>query len=296
MKPRTTTCEKPFVTIGGQAYGCGQCLPCRLKKRREWTHRILLERDLYTENAFVTLTYNKQHLPEGGTLVPADLRDWLKRFRKAIEPVRIRYYAVGEYGTNNERPHYHLALFGYPSCARGKDCHGCKRCKIIRQTWGKGFVQSLDLEPGSARYVARYVIKKMTRRDDPRLNGLHPEFARMSLRPGIGAGALEYVARTLVRYSMITEQGDVPVTLLHGGQHMPLGRYLRRKLRRLLDRDEQAPESVQRELAAAMLPLRLAARQDSENPSLKHHVLKASEAKVAQILRRHQIFRESGTL
>lgn len=295
-KLRTTTCEKPFITTGGQAYGCGQCLPCRLKKRREWTHRILLERDLYADNAFVTLTYDNEHHPEGGTLVPAHLRNWLKSFRQAIEPIRIRYYAVGEYGEKSERPHYHLALFGYPACSRGKECRGCARCNVIRETWQKGFVTSLALEPGSARYVARYVIKKMTRPDDHRLAGRHPEFARMSLKPGIGAGALDYVVKTIIQYNLLQPEGDVPVTLRHGAEHMPLGRYLRRKLRKALDRDEQAPQAVQDEINAIMLPLRMAARADSQNPSVRFHLQKAAEGKLAQILNRQKIFTQRSEL
>lgn len=284
------------MTIGGQAYGCGQCLPCRLKKRREWTHRILLERDLNKDNSFVTLTYNDEHRPPNDSLQPADLRNWLKSFRKTIEPLRIRYYAVGEYGDQTQRPHYHLALFGWPACVRGKDCRGCKACIPIRQTWSRGFIANLPLEPASARYVARYVIKKMTKPDDYRLHGRHPEFARMSLKPGIGAGALEYVAKTIIQYNLLHPEGDVPVTLRHGTQLMPLGRYLRRKLRRYFGRDEQAPLSALAEINEIMLPLRLAARSDQENPGLKYHVLKAAEGKVQQILKRQRIFKESSTL
>lgn len=299
---RTTTCEKPFITTAGQAYGCGQCLPCRLKKRREWTHRILLERDLNKDNSFVTLTYDNKHHPKGGTLVPADLRNWLKSFRKHIGALRVRYYAVGEYGEKSERPHYHLALFGWPSCAvyaspdYTRDfCSGCPRCKPIAQTWGRGFISNKPLEPGSARYVARYVIKKMTRPDDHRLLGRHPEFARMSLKPGIGAGALDYVVQTIIQYNLLQE-GDVPVTLLHGGQQMPLGRYLRRKLRKALGRDEQAPQAVQDEINAIMLPLRLAARSDQENPSVRYHLQKAAEGKLTQILTRNKIFKTGAQL
>lgn len=297
----TMVCENPYVTIFGQAYGCGQCLPCRFKKRREWTHRILLERDLNKDNSFVTLTYNDEHLPQNGTLVPSDLRNWLKRFRVLAEPLKIRYYAVGEYGEKDERPHYHLALFGWPACVRGRHCRGCHFCGTIQRTWSDkkgpiGFIKNLALEPASARYVARYVIKKMTRPDDHRLEGRHPEFARMSLKPGIGAGALDYVVNTIVQYQLLHPEGDVPVTLRHGSSEMPLGRYLTKRLRRLLGRAEQAPQSVQDELSASLLPLRLAARASQDNPSLKSHIINEGKARVAQILKQHRLFKQRDSL
>lgn len=74
----------------------------------------------------------------------------------------------------------------------------------------------------------------MTRVDDPRLFGRFPEFARMSRKPGIGAPTAPDIASQLATdggsYS-IAETGDVPATLHHGGKSLPLGRYLRSKIR-----------------------------------------------------------------
>lgn len=36
----------------------------------------------------------------------------MKRLRKYLEPVKVRFFACGEYGDNTYRPHYHLILFG----------------------------------------------------------------------------------------------------------------------------------------------------------------------------------------
>lgn len=219
----------------------------------------MLENVCHKDSCFVTLTYSDDHLPEGGSLAPKDFQDWLKRFRFAVRPVGIRFYGVGEYGDVTQRPHYHAAIFGYPRCKFGMSCYDlpgrescCVHCDLIRDTWGRGrvFVGSLEVE--SAQYIAGYVTKKMTSGDDPRLNGRHPEFARMSRRPGIGVNAMWEVADTLMRFNLDTAQSDVPVTLRHGSRQFPLGRLLRQKLRTMVGKDEKAPPIVPSEEVLAM--------------------------------------------
>lgn len=205
-------------------FGCGQCIPCRINARRLWSHRIQLEALTHADNCFATFTYDPAHYPEDGSLCPRDLRLFLYRFRKAVRPIRFRYFAVGEYGTQTQRAHYHVAFFGI----------GMQFQSAMFHTWGKGYVHVGELNKDTASYIAGYVTKKMTSADDARLNGRHPEFCRMSLRPGIGATAIPAVARTLNDThgaSLINRTGDVPATLRHGGKDQPLGRYLKRKLR-----------------------------------------------------------------
>lgn len=226
-------CTRPFVR-GLNAYPCGQCMPCRINRRRLWTHRMILEARLHEHCTFVTLTYDKEHHPPDGSLRPRDLTLWLKRLRKLIAPLPLRYYACGEYGGDTWRPHYHAALFGLPS-----------NNPVISLTWLKGFTMAAPLSPQSMAYIAGYVTKKMTQPDDSRLSGRAPEFARMSLRPGIGAHAMGTVATALMTRagaSAVAQQGDVPMTLQHGRQSMPLGRYLRTKLREEVGVDQAAAQ------------------------------------------------------
>lgn len=266
----------------------------------------MLEAGLNADNSFVTLTYAEDPV----SLDPRHHRQFMDLLRKRVLPLRLRFYMVGEYGDQHERPHFHYALFGYPSCRRAtqrrrREFRCCAPCDLIESVWSKGFIYNKPLEMGSARYIARYVVKKMTRWDDPRLGNRHPEFARMSLKPGIGHGVLERTAELITRYNLLTPQGDVPVTLRHGDLEWPLGRYLRRQLRIKLGIDPRAPHVVSAEAAyahyhsednAALRAVSEAARNDPKNPSLKFHLLKASEGERNQIRRRQLLFNRKGLL
>lgn len=216
-------CTRPFVKSLA-AFACGQCLPCRINRRRLWSSRLQLEAVKHADACFVTLTYDKEHHPADGSLQPDHLRDWLKRLRFALAPRRVRFYAVGEYGDQTWRPHYHAVLFGVSPMEQ----------ELLRSTWKQGHILALPLTPQSCSYVAGYVTKKMTKKGDTRLQGREPEFARMSLRPGIGAHSMDDVARALntpAGAAAVARLGDVPTTLRYGRSSMPLGRYLSNRLR-----------------------------------------------------------------
>lgn len=234
-------CTHPYM-IGSFRVPCGgrhravdggyaDCLPCLINRRRVWVHRMMLESLKHGDSCFVTLTYDESHFPVDGSLVPGDARDWLKRLRRKVYPSKLRYFLVGEYGAQTWRPHYHAAVFGLsPVVGGGFD----GRCGVVKDTWPFGFTFVGSLTPDSAQYVAGYVTKKMTRRDADGLGSRYPEFARMSLRPGIGGTAVGDVARALetdIGLDSVAECGDVPGSLRHSGKLLPLGRYLRGKLR-----------------------------------------------------------------
>lgn len=239
----------------------------------------MLEASLQKQNCAITLTYSDEYLPKGGSLAPEEIRDWLKRFRKSVEPFRIRYYCVGEYGEENWRPHYHVIVFGYPGCRFGRsrytkerqDC--CEVCDRVRDTWGRGnvLVDTVDIQ--TAQYVAGYTIKKMTKFDDPRLQdrmratgtNLHPEFARMSLKPGIGAGYIPELASTMMEFDLEKRMADVPSAIRQGKRLMPLGQYLRRLLRVQVGMDKKAPQATLDAQEAEVLEMCRAKGIDTES-------------------------------
>lgn len=211
-------CESPYQK-GPMALPCGGCRPCRVNRSRLWTGRMLLESMEWATSAFVTLTYNEEKVPS--ELDARDLTLFLKRVREAIAPRKIRYYAVGEYGDNNWRPHFHLIMFGISPTEGG----------LIEKCWTMGYVFMGTAEGKSMSYVSQYVNKKLTNPKDQRLNGRRPEFVRMS--QGIGKGVVD---RCVV--AMATQEGKAAYQKIEWiaekfrvqGFKFPFGRYLKTKI------------------------------------------------------------------
>lgn len=172
---------------------CGQCIQCRITRRKEWTCRILLEA-LHTpnENSFITLTYDEEHLPTKGVTID-ELQRFFKRLRRNIEPRRFRYFAVGEYGDDGRRPHYHAILFGIPA-----DDYFYDR---IDKSWGKGIIDVRELIENRAQYIAGYTTKKYTATAEIP-TGSGEEFSTMSRNPGIGLGYAGKIATAVERHSI----------------------------------------------------------------------------------------------
>ena len=137
----------------------------------------------------------------------------------------------------------------------------------------------------------------MTRTDDPRLGDRHPEFSRMSLRPGIGADMMHEYASSLLQFDLVdAAQGDVPSSLRHGSRTLPLGRYLTRRLRTLVGKEANAPQETISARAEEMRPLFEASRRSSENPSFKRNLVEANTAKAMSQAARTKIHKQRKTL
>ncbi|ALS03700.1 VP4 [Gokushovirus WZ-2015a] len=180
---------------------CGQCIGCRLERSRQWATRIMFEAQLHEENCFITLTYNDQHLPNPPSLKYEDYQLFMKRLRKTLGH-KVRFFACGEYGERTFRPHYHAVIFGhdFPDkvlFSRSDSGHDIFVSPSLQKCWGLGHTTVQDLEFNSAAYVAKYSLKKVTGeaaeahyqwidQETGECTQLQPEFARMSLKPGIG--------------------------------------------------------------------------------------------------------------
>lgn len=233
-------CKSPYMA-GSIPYGCGQCLPCRVNRGRQWKWRQFLESLTHEHNCFVTLTYAPAHIPGNWALRKRDLQLFIKSLRSAIYPSTIRYFAVGEYGDTSRRPHYHLSVFGMSGYqmfnGRSVVEKGYKRGiervvgGLVHECWGLGGVDIQEFNHVTAAYVAGYTTAKLRNYK----NGFEPiveEFSRMSTRPGLGTAAMEEFARLINSRYQNWEDGDVPSVLRVGGHLIPIGRYLLNQYRK----------------------------------------------------------------
>lgn len=269
-----------------------------------WKTRLTLEACAHRHTSFVTLTYSDENLPltpDGlATLIPSDLRNWLKRYRKAIRTPGLRFYAAGEYSPK-ERPHYHVILFGAQGCAYGRsryrdgrtlDC--CHHCDLVRDTWGKGIIETQPAAAEHMAYTAGYVMKKMTSKHDVRLKGRYPEFSRQSNGGRTGLGGIGYSSvKNLAKVSHERLQAgraiDVVDTVRIDGKKSLLGRYLRNKIRKELGLEEKASAEVQAQITAQLLVLLEASKHDSENLTLKKQLVSQAQGAIDRIKAQHEI-------
>lgn len=205
---------------------CNNCMGCKLERSRQWSLRMMHEARYHSQNCFITLTYSDEEVPQDYGLNLRHLQLFFKRLRKSLTPwhklprkahmrhirdywrhhtVRIRFFACGEYGDLNGRPHYHAVVFNYDW--PDKVFHSVSQSgeqiytsETLRKLWGHGHVSTQDVTRKSCAYVARYVTKKISSGDafgfdryyraspvDGCSYSVRPEFAVMSRREGIGA-------------------------------------------------------------------------------------------------------------
>lgn len=180
-----------------QSHPCGKCAICLVNKQQDWAFRLYQEQKVSNSAHFLTLTYDEECLPFGDTEPTLDKRDtqlFIKRLRDSqfklmakrhkknflrefneLELKTIRYYLVGEYGPETNRPHYHAIMFNLIPEIITK----------INDIWQNGHVKVGECNPTTIDYVTKYCISTKTG-DQERFNGKAKEFATMSRRPGLG--------------------------------------------------------------------------------------------------------------
>jgi hypothetical protein len=195
---------------------CGKCLPCKKRRRNEWSLRLEHEY-LFSDSAyFITLTYDDLNVPyhywqnkykykihpitkkkivvkrwkeivrtDKPTLNRKDVQDYIKRIRnaqtkyykgKAVIPKKIRYYLCAEYGDKTYRPHYHIILFNYD----------VDNIIELDNKWHKGYTQISELNSARINYTAKYMFKSFNIKDTR-----EKPYALMSKKPIIGQAYLD---------------------------------------------------------------------------------------------------------
>lgn len=174
-------CTSPIEVSDPQGFrsrvACGRCRSCRIRRKQAWVGRLRLERQCHQYARFITLTYRD----DPGVLNPKDISDFMKRYRHHYGA--CRFFAVGEYGDQFGRGHWHSIIFGH-----APEAIGHWRCKA----WDFGYAFDGGGDLKALGYVASYVMKHV--------NDLHKPICRMSNRPGIGFKRIGDMARAAVRH------------------------------------------------------------------------------------------------
>lgn len=161
---------------------CGKCIECLQQYSDVWSFRIMRECNLHDKSCMITLTYAQA--PVTG-VQKRDFQLFMKRLRKAISPLRVRFFVSGEYGSKFNRPHYHVIVFGWfpPDCEYffSRNGHSVYKSDFVAKIWQHGYVSVEEVTLESAKYCAKY-LQKLQKLPV----GLNPPFTLMSNRPGIG--------------------------------------------------------------------------------------------------------------
>jgi len=165
-------------------------------------------------NSWVTLTYRdpsectKQqykdghYIPADYSLRPTDFQKFIRALRKKNKDHKIRYFYCGEYGDENQRPHYHVCLFNHSfqdqELFRDEEGIYTYTSPSLDAVWPFGFTTVAELNYETAAYTAGYCFKKITgkRAEEHYLRcdehgeayWLLPEYIRMSTGRGKPSG------------------------------------------------------------------------------------------------------------
>jgi len=151
---------------------CHKCAFCIKKNIDAWCLRLYHEMEVSSSAYFITLTYNDEHIPDFEELSKRDLCLFIKRLRK--KNPGLRYFAVGEYGTNGHRPHYHAIMFNLDTL------------DLVDSAWRSddgepiGFIKGDRATMGRIRYMVSYMALPQD------VVHRQPPFRVMSRMPGIG--------------------------------------------------------------------------------------------------------------
>lgn len=260
---------------------CGACIGCRIDRSRMWAIRCVHESKLHDWNCSLTLTYDDDHLPNDLSLRKIDVQKFIRSLRD--KGYTFRYFAVGEYGDDSRRPHYHILMFGVDfhedrkRHKKSKAGHQMYTSATVTDTWGKGHCLIGSLTYASAAYAARYVMKKQTGQSEKAMQHemytrydsitgevwqVVPEFLLMSRNPGLGSGWYD-------KYKKDAFPSDY---LIFEGKKHPVPRYYLSKLEKEKEDNAKAiklkRKDARRETKADNTPERLYVRETVKKSQL----------------------------
>lgn len=129
---------------------CGTCFACLKRKRQEWSFRLIQEIFEHSENSFVTLTFDDEHLAKFADDYKRPLKLYVDRLRKRLG-FRPRYWFISELGEENGRFHIHGIIFG-----TSKDAIPYS---LMRSLWPYGRSDYGWVNCRTCNYLTKYLLK-----------------------------------------------------------------------------------------------------------------------------------------
>lgn len=198
---------------------CRKCPSCLAKRSNGWIFRLLEQDKVSHTSLFCTFTYDNASFTKEShrmtakgylTLNKRDFQLFMKRLRKLTnQDITLKYFAVGEYGSETYRPHYHAIIFN----SNQTDIEKC---------WPHGRVHIDHVNGATIAYTTKYMHKGRLiplHQNDDRL----PEFQLMS--KGLG---LTYINRNTIDFHQADPSRNFVVGL--GGVKIPMPDIYRQKL------------------------------------------------------------------
>lgn len=202
-----------FKRLANFVYDCGKCIFCRKKKARELAVRCVLHASLYTQNCFITLTYDEKQKDYHNDLQYSDIQKFKKKLRRYCDyhhSKKIQIFNVHEYGKNGKK-HWHLVVFNHDFIDSkplpGSDTLYTSETLLTQWTHGHHTIGSVT--EASAMYQAQYTQK------DVKNGNLNNKKKAHSKHAGIGR---DYF---LKHYKQILSLGYIPFA----EQKIPIPRY-----------------------------------------------------------------------
>lgn len=228
-------CYFPFKGEEGIPFQCGKCPYCLQRRANDWVFKCIQEAKVSISAHWCTFTYVQPNITEKGfmTIDKTSLQKFFKRLRKKYPEThpKIKYYAVGEYGTKTLRPHYHAIIFN----AHRED---------ILEAWTgvygeteNGLVHFDLVNENTVMYTTKYMMKS---KKVPLFEGDDriPEFQLFS--KGLG---ISYLSKQVIEWHK-ADPTRLYVTV--DGFKKALPRYFRLKIYDELERQKQAEYAQQK--------------------------------------------------
>lgn len=207
MKCRSPISFKPRNKKVPITVSCGQCLPCRIRKRSQWLSRIQLESLSSVSRSFWTLTYEDCEsltLPQIKEHTRTLFNSLRKSELRAGNRNMIRYFGCLELGGSFGRPHMHFLIFNLAANLYRPSPYlrGLPRPTVTLPLWPHGLVDIAQFNNATATYVCKY-LTEFTKEDD-----FKPVPFR-TIRPGIGFyGLQQLAAQTVKTHSILPHAPD----------------------------------------------------------------------------------------